>query len=120
PSDGVYDWSKIDGLVTNAVKYHKQLGCTLRILSSVPTWVTNLSGVKMYQTPLGPDKMVLPWDPVAQPKIIACIKAFCLHFVTRLDFVAMGGLGYKVETYMPLPSDIGLNMSISDYTTAWT
>ncbi len=31
----------------------------------------------------------------------------------------MGGLGYKTETYMPLPSEIGLSMTISDYTTAW-
>ena len=63
--------------------------------------------------------MVLPWDPVAQPKIIAYIQAFCQHFDGKLNYVVIGGLGYKTETYMPLPSDIGLNMSIADYTTAW-
>jgi len=119
PSDGVYDWAKIDGLVSNSVRYHKQLGLSVRILSSVPTWVKNLPGVKMYTTPLGPDPMVLPWDAVAQPKIIAFITALCQHFDGKLDYVAMGGLGYKTETYMPLPGDIGLNMPIASYTTAW-
>ena len=33
--------------------------------------------------------------------------------------MVMGGLGYKTETYMPLPADIGLNMTIADYTMAW-
>ena len=118
-SEGVYDWSKIDGLVANAVKYKKQLGVSMRILSSPPAWVTSLPGVKTYKSPLGPDLMVLPFDPIVQPKIIAFIKAFCLHFDGKLDFVVMGGLGYKTETYMPLPSQIGLSMTIGDYTTAW-
>jgi len=119
PSDGVYDWKHIDGLVSSAVRYHKQLGLAVRILSSVPTWVKNLPGVKMYNTPLGPDPMVLPWDAVAQPKIIAFITALCQHLDGKLDYMAMGGLGYKTETYMPLPSAIGLNMPIASYTTAW-
>ncbi len=118
-SEGVYDWSKIDRLVTNAVKYKKQLGVSIRILSSPPAWVTAIPGVKTYKSPQGPDRMVLPFDPIVQPKMIAFIKAFCLHFDGKLDFVVMGGLGYKTETYMPLPSQIGLNMSISSYTTAW-
>jgi hypothetical protein len=119
PSDGVYDWSRIDGLVANAVRYHKQIGLAVRVLSSVPTWVKSLPGVKMYTTSLGPDPMVLPWDSVAQPKIIAFITALCQHFDGKLTYIAMGGLGYKTETYMPLPSDIGLNMPIATYTTTW-
>jgi len=118
-ADGVYNWKKIDALYTNAVKYHKQLGLSVRILSSVPTWVTSLPGVKTYKSSLGPDPMVLPFDPIVQPKIIAFIKALCLHFDGELDFITMGGLGYRTETYMPLPADMGLNMTISDYTTAW-
>src|SRR5262245_34374239 len=42
PSDGVYNWKRIDDFVADAVKYHKQLGVSLRVLSSVPTWVTKL------------------------------------------------------------------------------
>jgi len=118
-SDGVYDWSKIDALVASAVLYHKQIGLAVKILSAPPTWVTSLPGVKTYNSSLGPDPMVLPFDPIVQPKIIAYIKALCLHFDGKLDYIAMGGLGYKTETYMPLPSDIGLDMTIPAYTTAW-
>ena len=119
PSEGVYDWTRIDLLVANAVRNHKQIGLSVRILSSVPTWVTSLPGVKTYISPQGPDPMVLPFDALVQPKIIAYITALCLHFDGKLDYIVMGGLGYKTETYMPLPADIGLNMSIASYTTAW-
>src|SRR5689334_23563709 len=44
PSDGVYDWARIDGLVANAVKNQKQIGLTLIMLSEPPTWVTALPG----------------------------------------------------------------------------
>ena len=118
-SDGVYDWKRIDGLISNAVKYHKQLSLAVRVLSSPPTWVTSLPGVQTYHSPQGPDPMVLPFDPIVQPKIIAFIKALCRHFDGKLDYIVMGGLGYKTETYMPLPSQIGLGMSVSDYTAAW-
>src|SRR5262249_43395738 len=35
------------------------------------------------------------------------------------DYIVMGGFGYRTESYMPLPSDIGLDMTIEDYTAAW-
>ena len=118
-ADGVYNWKRIDDIVADAVKYHKQVDVSLRILSSVPAWVTSLPGVKTYKTKMGKDPMVLPWDPIVQPKIIAFIKAFCLHFEGKLDMVVMGGIGYKTESYMPLPSEIGLDMTIAEYTAAW-
>ena len=89
------------------------------MLSSVPDWVTKLPGAKTYVTSLGPNPMVLPFDPVVQPKIIAFITALCQHFDDQLDYIVMGGLGYKTESYMPLPSDIGVAMTVSDYTDAW-
>jgi|GEM_PF-6813682 len=119
PADGVYDWSRIDGLISNSITYNKQIGLSITLLSSPPDWVTKLPGAKTYNTSLGPDPMVLPFDPVVQPKIIAFIKALCQHFDDRLDYIVMGGLGYKTESYMPLPSGIGLDMTVSDYTDAW-
>ena len=116
---GIYDWSKLDALVANAVKYKKQLGVSLKMLSSPPGWLTAMPGVKTYKTLMGPDPMVLPWDPLVQPWIIAYIKAFCLHFDGKLDYVVIGGLGFKTETYMPLPADIGLDMTIPAFIAAW-
>jgi hypothetical protein len=119
PADGVYDWSRIDGLIANSVQYQRQIGLSITLLSSPPDWVTKLPGAKTYYTSLGPDPMVLPFDPVVQPRIIAFIEALCQHFDDRLDYIVMGGLGYKTESYMPLPSEIGLNMTVTDYTDAW-
>src|SRR4051794_31651538 len=119
PSDGVYDWARIDTLVAAAVKNKKQIGLTLIMLSSPPPWVTALPGAKTYTGGLAADPMVMPFDPVVRPKIIAYITALCQHFDNQLDYIVMGGMGYKTESYMPLPSDIGLNMTIADYTTAW-
>jgi hypothetical protein len=119
PADGVYDWSRIDGLVASARLYHKQLGISLRILSQPPAWVTALPGVVTYNTRLGRDPMVMPFDTIVQPKIVAFIQAFCQHFDNQLNYVVLGGMGYKTESLMPLPSEIGLNMTIEDYTAAW-
>jgi len=120
PSDGVYDWARIDGLVANAVKNQKQIGLTLIMLSEPPSWVTALPGAKTYTGGLAAEPMVMPFDPVVRPKMIAYITALCQHFDGQLDYIVMGGMGYKTESYMPLPSDIGLDMTIADYTTAWS
>ena len=63
--------------------------------------------------------MVMPFDPIVEPLIVAYIQAFCQHFDGQLTFVTMGGLGYKTETYMPLPSDIGLPMTLEEYSLAY-
>ncbi len=119
PAEGVYDWTKFDSLAADARRYRKQLGVAMRVLSSPPAWVTALPGVVTYQTPLGPDPMVLPFDPIVQAKIVTFIQEFCRHFDSQLDFVNMGGLGYKTETYMPLPGDIGLDMTNEEFIAAW-
>ena len=116
PSEGSYDWSRIDGLIDDAVSYHKQISLTLRILSDYPAWIV-AKGAKVYNAPKGP--MLLPWDPVAQPAIIAYIKAVCTHFDGKLDYLTMGGMGRRTETYMPLPSEIGLDMTIDEAIAAW-
>jgi hypothetical protein len=116
PSDGTYDWKRIDGLVDDAVSNHKQISLTLRVLSDYPAWVV-AKGAKVYNAPKGP--MLLPWDPIAQPAVIAFIKAVCLHFDGQLDYLVMGGMGRRTETYMPLPSEIGLDMTIDEAIAAW-
>src|SRR6476619_5314566 len=46
PADGVYDWSRIDGLISNSITYNKQIGLSITLLSSPPDWVTKLPGAK--------------------------------------------------------------------------
>src|SRR5690349_19604859 len=49
PADGVYNWTRIDDLLTAATRYKKQLGLSVVLLSAPPPWVTALPGVKTYQ-----------------------------------------------------------------------
>jgi hypothetical protein len=116
--DGVYSWTKIDNLIAGSQKAGKQMVLSVILLSQPPSWLTALPGVKTYPSAQGP--MVLPWDPIVQPYIIKYIVALCQHVDGKVDGVEIGGLGVKVETYMPLPSDIGITMSNADYMAAWT
>jgi hypothetical protein len=55
--------------------------------------------------------MVLPWDKIVKPRLRAFITAFGKHCDGQLDYVAMGGLGCVIESYLATaPEDIGLTL----------
>lgn len=120
-ADATYTWTALDAIVTRARGHGKQIGIALRIISDVPTWVQSLAGVTMYPYNDGHNSysLVLPWDATARPKILAFIAAFCAHYNTTADYITMGGLGIRTETYMPLPADIGLGISNSAFLALW-
>ena len=97
PTDGVYNWTRIDALLAIAAKYNKQLGLSVVLLSAPPPWVTALPGVRTYQGGLASDPMVLPFDPIVQPKIITFITALCQHYDNQLDYIVMGGLATRLK-----------------------
>jgi len=122
-SETLFDWSTIDKQVANAQTYNKQLGISLVILSAPPSWLTALPGVKTYLLPPKNGQtmpIVLPWDPIVQPKIINFITQLCLRYDGLADYIVMGGLGFNTESYMPDPADIGLDLTLSEAVTAWT
>ena len=115
PAAGVYDWSKIDGLITILTDYDKQIGNFVLVLPSVPDLVTKLPGEKTYVTSLVPNPMVLPFDPVVQPKIIAFITALCQHFDDQLDeHPATGGPWLQDRVLHASSLDIGVAMTVSE------
>lgn len=117
PSDGVYDFTRIDNLMNPALNGGKQIGLSVRILSDVPAWVQALGGITMYSYDGGNGAVpfVLPWDTVARPKIIAFITALCQHYDGKMYYIVMGGMGFRTETYMPTPEQLGIGMSDADY-----
>ncbi len=63
--------------------------------------------------------MILPFDPVVAPHLLQFIKALCLHLDGKVDYITMGGFGYKTESYMPLPTDINYPASATDFIALW-
>ena len=119
PSEGTFNWKQIDAAIAGALGAKKQLGSSVCDLSLPPAWLVE-KGAKLYTSPnfkKGP--MVLPFDPVAQPALLAFIKALCLHLDGKVDYITMGGMGYKTETYMPLPSDIGYSATTAEFISKW-
>ncbi|MDQ3198486.1 MAG: DVUA0089 family protein [Verrucomicrobiota bacterium] len=123
-SETAYDWSKIDQQLANAQTYHKQLGISMVILSTPPAWLTALPGVKTYQLPPKNGQttsIVLPWDPVVQPKILNFIAALCQRYDGLVDYVVMGGMGNSTETYMAGPTDLtpALPLTLAQEAALW-
>ena len=122
-----YDWSLIDSAIASAQKNHKLLGLSVAMLgrkegggrNAIPAWMT----AKQYSLPVtrsgNKRSILLPWDPEVQPAVLAFVKALCAHVDGKVDYLAMGGLGAVIESYIcPDPATIGLSMD--EATAKWT
>ncbi len=122
-----YDWSAIDSAIASAQKNHKLLGLSVAMLgrkegggrNAIPAWLK----AKQYSLPVtrsgNKRSIVLPWDPDVQPALLAFVKALCAHVDGKVDYLAMGGLGAVIESYIcPDPATIGLTMD--EATAKWT
>jgi hypothetical protein len=114
-----YDWSQIDSAIANARQNHKLLGLSVAMLgrkegggrNAIPAWMK----AKEYSLPVtrsgNKRSIILPWDPEVQPALLAFVKALCAHVDGKVDYLAMGGLGAVIESYMCRdPATIGLTM----------
>lgn len=120
---GIYDWTAMDGYLAAAQANGRQLDFSLDLSSSPPDWVAALPGVTVYEVPDPPNPsrpIILPWDAVARPYMMAAAQAVCRRYDGYLNFLVMGGLGGSAETHMPLPTDIGLDLTIAQCITLWT
>lgn len=118
-SADAYDWSLLDAAVAQAAKTKKQLGISVAMLADAPAWLT----AKRYPLPATSSgnvrSIVLPWDPAVQPQLVTFIKALGTRYDGKVNYVAMGGLGCVIESYItPDPATIGLAMK--DALAAWT
>lgn len=122
-----YDWSVIDSAIAKAQQNHKLLGLSVAMLArkedsrknAIPAWVT----AKQYPLPStrsgNKRSVILPWDPAVQPALLAFVKALCAHVDGKVDYLAMGGLGVVIESYICRdPATIGLTMD--EATAKWT
>ena len=111
-SEGVYNWTKIDRAIDNAKRNGKTIGCSVAMLCAAPEW---LRAARWLLPPTGSGNVfsiVKPWDPVVKPKLLNFIKALCKHVDGKVDYIAMGGLGVVIESYItPDPADIGESMT---------
>jgi hypothetical protein len=114
-----YDWSQIDSAIEKAQKNHKLLGLSVAMLgrkegggkNAIPAWIE----AKQYSLPMtrsgNKRSIILPWDPDVQPAALAFVKALCAHVDGKVDYLAMGGLGAVIESYICRdPATIGLTM----------
>lgn len=121
PKDGQFNF---DNLLTGAKAAKakgKQYGVSIQSLGTPPQWVLDAGGkLYTYTTPKGETaQIVLPFDPVVQPKMLAFVAAACKALDGQVDYITMGELGQKTESYMPLPADIKYPLSSTDYIAAW-
>ena len=114
-----YDWSPIDSAIASAQQNHKLLGLSVAMLgrkegggkNAIPAWLK----AKEYSLPAtrsgNKRSLILPWDPEVQPALLAFVKALCQHVDGKVDYLAMGGLGVVIESYICRdPATIGLTM----------
>jgi len=118
PVEGQYDWTKIDRAIQNAKTNGKMFGCSVAMLCAAPAWLP----AKRWPLPATDSgnvrSIVKPWDSVVKPKLLNFIKALCKHVDGKADYIAMGGLGAVIESYItPDPADI--EESITDACTHW-
>jgi hypothetical protein len=122
-----FDWSAIDSAIAKAQQNHKLLGLSVVMLgrkqdgskNAIPDWLS----AKQYPLPMtrsGKKRaLILPWDPAVQPALLAFVKALCAHVDGKVDYLAMGGLGAVIESYICRdPATIGLTMD--EATAKWT
>lgn len=127
-SDGHYDFTVIDGWIATAASKGKRMGLSVVCLgmetgSTRKTWPADLEPTATYNLPSTASDhsrtIILGWDPKVQPRLLAFFKALCLHVDGKVDYIAMGGLGAVVESYIcDDPATIGL--SETDAIAAWT
>lgn len=111
-SSDQYDWSKVDSAIAQARDTGKQLGLSVAMLADAPVWLQARRWV-MPETGGGHDRtIVLPWDTYAQPAILAFCKALCRHVDGKVNYIAMGGLGAVIESYIcPDPATVEETMT---------
>lgn len=122
PAPGVYRWDAFDAYADAAAAAGKEFEFSIRICSHYPQWVAFTPGIVQYTLVEDPRaKMILPWDPVAQPLILQFIEDLCIHYEGRVTCIVMGGMGYKTECYMPDPTTTTppIALSIDDYAAEW-
>ena len=77
PSDGVYDWSRIDQALAAAVETHKKISVGLLVDWWAPDWVRARSASYSFRHQiLGPLTSVVPWDPFYVAKLNEAVTAF--------------------------------------------
>ena len=109
PSEEQYDWSQLDSWIATAKANHKQIAYSFGALADPPQWLIDL-GAKTYQWTGGyankTRTVVMPWDPIVQPRLLRFIAAFGAHVDGKFDYTVMGGVGLLNESYMPEPSTV--------------
>lgn len=141
-----WNWASLDQQLWNGATTNKQVGISLKILSSPPSWLLTTYGVQTYLVPDAQSDgqksdmtMVLPWDPIVKQKVMDFISALAHHITSAqygklhvdgtASYVVMGGLGIQTETHMPGPADTiphipdpnnpGQDISIADELALW-
>lgn len=109
PSDGVYKFESLKAGAKAAHDKGRKYGISVQSLGEPPTWVTQLKDAKFYsyKNPKGETlQIVLPFDPVVQAKLKAFVTALCTQLDGIVDYIQIGEVGHKTESYMPLPGDL--------------
>lgn len=125
---GVYDWSQVDAAIASAAKNGKQTGLSVVMLATETghtptTWPSDLKATTydLPETPSGHGRtVILPWDGLVLPRLVAFMKALCLHVDGKIDYLAMGGLGVVIESYITPDPEAALGLELPDAIAKWT
>lgn len=119
-SETDYDWSAIDAAI--ATVQGKTIGLSVGMLanedggkSEIPPWMLT-ADVATYKLPAVDSgkvrTIILPWDANVLPHVLKFIDALCARYDGKVDYIAMGGLGVVIESYItPDPASISLTMT---------
>lgn len=125
PTEGQFNWQKIDSQIAKAQLSGKVLGLSLYVCDAFPVWL-KAKGVTVYDLKSdkhgGSREMILPWDSVGQTYILRYIKALTQHVDGKVNYVVAGGIGYQVEISFPSPDDTTppIPLSLDEEIAAWT
>lgn len=114
------DWSAIDAMIAKVPG--KVIGLSVTMDAdedggnqAIPGWLRD-KGVQTFVLPAVASgkvrTIVLPWDPMVLPHILAFIDKLAAKYDGVVDYIAIGGLGDVIESYIvPDPQVIGLDLT---------
>ncbi len=107
PNEGVFVWSTLDSLITQAANAGKVVSIRIMPGYSTPTWVY-AAGAQRFnfiwdQSGWGPSfcstvSIPVPWDPVFLAKWSALVQAFGAHYSSNPAVVAVKITGVSTES----------------------
>jgi hypothetical protein len=121
PEKDVYDWSRLDSALALAQENGKQIGASIGMLAYPPAWLLE-AGATLYDLPIQLDgdkrSIVVGWDTIVKQRIRLFNKALCERYDGKLDYIAMGGLGCVIESYLavdPTPFNLTLEEALAKW-----